>query len=181
MSFRRCLLVVTSRGSRIGAVIGYLYALDAEKEELVDLLSNYATSRYSYRTLAEQLNMRGHRARNSRPFTASSIENVLTNRFYEGKVVYHPDRPDEQVRDGEHQVPDEVRRLWLLCQHVKRQRTRNKEGRPRSSRRAYHFSRVAVCEGCGRRYGGQPVHQKSGAVVRRLYTVVPSVGWSPTR
>ena len=146
---------------------------------LLDLLSNYATSRYSYRTLAEQLNMRGHRTRNRRPFTPSSIENVLTNRFYEGKVVYHPDRPDEQVRDGEHEVPDEVKRLWLLCQHVKRERTRNKDGRPRSSRRAYPFSRVAVCEGCGRRYGGQPVRQKSGTVVRRLYHGRPFCGLEP--
>ena len=121
---------------------------------------------------------KGHRTRNGRPFTASSIENVLTNRCYEGKVVYHPDRPDEQVRDGEHHVPDEVKRLWLLCQHVKRERTRNKDGRPRSSRRAYPFSRVAVCDGCGSRYG-QPVHQNSGAVVRRLYHGRPFCGLEP--
>jgi hypothetical protein len=39
------------------------------------------------------------------------VEHVLHNRFYEGKVVYHPGESDEEVRDGVHEVPEEVREL----------------------------------------------------------------------
>ncbi len=97
------------------------------------------------------------------------MKQVLGNRFYEGKVVYHPGEPDEEVRDGIHEVPEEVKELWLKCQEVKEQRTRHKEGRPRLHARAYPFTRVTICDSCGLPYGGQPSEQKSGKVVRRLY------------
>jgi hypothetical protein len=115
------------------------------------------------------LNAQGYRNREGEPFTKGSVEHALSNRFYEGKVVYHPGKHDERVRDGTHDVPDEVRTLWLQCQEWKQQRTKRREGRPRLARRAYPFSKVAVCDECDRPYGGQPVHRKYGEVIRRLY------------
>ena len=138
-------------------------------EALLAMLGAYSTSNHSYRTLADHLNARGYRNLEGQPFTSGSVEHVLSNRFYDGKAVYHPGRPDEEVQDVEHQVPDEVRGLWLKCQQVKRERANNSAGRPRNARRAYPFSRLTICAGCGRRYGGQPVYQESGKVIRRLY------------
>ena len=138
-------------------------------EALLALLRGYASGQYSYQTLGDHLNARGYRNREGEPFTKGSVEHVLSNRFYEGKAVYHPGEPDEEVRDGTHDVPEEVKTLWLQCQEWKRQRTKHREGRPRSARRAYPFSKVAVCDGCDRPYGGQPVHRRYGEVIRRLY------------
>ncbi|MBI2859463.1 MAG: recombinase family protein, partial [Chloroflexi bacterium] len=136
---------------------------------LLELLRCYATGRYSYQTLAGHLNARGCRTRNGRPFTIGSIAEVLENRFYDGKVVWHPGEPDEEVWDGLHEVPTEVRELWRKCQAVNRTRSRQKEGRPRHPDRPYIFSKVALCAGCGLPYGAQPVYRDNGQVVRRLY------------
>ena len=85
----------------------------------------------------------------------------------------------QEVRDGIHEVPEEVKELWLKCQGVKEQRTRHKEGRPRLHARAYPFTRVTICDNCGLPYGGQPSEQKSGKVVRRLYHKRPYCDLKP--
>jgi DNA invertase Pin-like site-specific DNA recombinase len=83
---------------------------------LLELLRCYASGQYSYQNLADHLNVQGFRNRIGEPFTSGSIEHVLSNRFYEGKVVYHPGKFDEEVRDGVQEVPPEVNELWLRCQ-----------------------------------------------------------------
>ncbi|MBM2825438.1 MAG: Recombinase protein [Dehalococcoidales bacterium] len=138
-------------------------------ETLLALLRSYVSGQYSYCTLADYLNAQGYRNREGEPFTKGSIEHVLSNRFYEGKAIYHPGEPDEEVKEGAHDVPGEVKSLWLQCQALKQQRTKHYEGRPRSAQRAYPFSKVTVCDQCGNHYGGQPVHRSNGQVIRRLY------------
>jgi drug/metabolite transporter (DMT)-like permease len=110
----------------------------------------------------------GYRTRLGEPFTKGGVEHVLKNRFYEGKVVFHPGKSDEHVKDGKHEVPDEVKELWMRCREVRQQRSRQTEGRPRLPNRSYLFSKVALCDHCGGHYGGQPSHRKSGRVIRRL-------------
>jgi hypothetical protein len=148
-------------------------------EALLTLLRGYASGKYSYLSLAETLNAQGYRNREGDPFTKGSVEHVLKNRFYLGKVVYHPGGADELERDGIHEVPDEVRDLWLKCQQIKLERTSQKQGRPRTPFRAYPFTGIAVCEACGLSYSGQPVLQKSDKVVRRLYHKPPFYDLSP--
>jgi hypothetical protein len=148
-------------------------------EALLTLLRSYASGEYSYLSLAEALNAQGYRNREGDPFTKGSVEHVLLNRFYQGKVLYHPGKADEVVLDGIHEVPDEVRDLCLRCQEVKRARISEKQGRPRTPFRAYPFTGIAVCEACGLSYSGQPVLQKSDKVVRRLYHKPPFYDLSP--
>jgi DNA invertase Pin-like site-specific DNA recombinase len=127
---------------------------------LLELLHGYATGRYSYWSLAAYLNAQGYRARLGQPFSEGSIRAVLDNRFYEGKVVYHPGRSDEEVRDGTHEVPQEVKDLWLRCQEVRSRRSTPWSRYPKSAPRVYLFSGVLTCDACGSRYKGQ-------AIVRR--------------
>jgi hypothetical protein len=129
---------------------------------LLELLRCYATGKYSCLTLADHLNSLGYRNRLGQPFSEGSVRSVLDNRFYEGKVVWHPDKPEEQVRDGDHMVPPEVKELWRDCQRVRAQRSTPWSRRPRSGPRVYLFSGVLACEACGSRYRGQ-------AVVRRRH------------
>lgn len=83
---------------------------------LLAVLKGYATGKHSFRTLAQELNVQGHRTASGKPFTESSISTILNNRTYEAKVVYHRGLPDEQVIEGAHKVPQEVRELWKQCQ-----------------------------------------------------------------
>lgn len=79
---------------------------------LLELLRLYATGRYSYAQVADVLNSRGYRTRSNDLFTKGSVEAIVTNRFYNGEIVYHPGQPHEKVKKGNHQVPKEVRNLW---------------------------------------------------------------------
>jgi DNA invertase Pin-like site-specific DNA recombinase len=89
---------------------------------LLALLRDYASGLFSFREVAERLNAQGFRMNNGNLFTGYSIRNILSNRFYEGKIVYHQGFDDEKVYDGKHDVPDEVRDLWRRCQEVKKSR-----------------------------------------------------------
>ena len=62
---------------------------------LLMLLKDYATGRSSFRQVADRLNAHAYRTRTGMPFTGASIRDVLSNRFYEGKVIYHQRLPME--------------------------------------------------------------------------------------
>ena len=123
------------------------------------LLWEYATGRYSYRDVADRLNAKGYRTRSGRPFTGASIRDVLSNRFYQGKVVYHQGLADEVVVDGTHDVPQPVKDAWIKCQEIKSRRRNTAAGRPRGPNRHFPFSRVLTCHSCGDPYYGEAVRK----------------------
>ena len=124
---------------------------------LLMLLGDYATGQFSFREVADRLNAQGFKTRSGGPFTAASIRGVLSNRFYEGKLVYHEGLPDEVVVDGVHEVPSEVRDLWLKCQEIKARRRTTTAGHPRGPAHHYPLSRVLTCHSCGNPYYGETV------------------------
>ena len=126
---------------------------------VVMLLKDYGTGRFSFRDVADRLNTHGYRTRTGRPFTGASVRDVLGNRFYEGKVVYHQRLPDEVVVDGIHEVPQEVRDLWLKCQEIKTRRHNTTAGHPRVPSRHFPLSRVLSCHRCGNPYHGEAVRK----------------------
>lgn len=122
---------------------------------LLELLRSYASGGYAFGSLARALNAKGHRTTKGLPFTESSVSNLLSNHFYEGKVIYRKGRPDEQVIEGAHEVPEEVRTLWQTCQEVRRRRNRPGRPSPRSRQhRVYPLTGVLVCDVCARPYHG---------------------------
>ena len=133
---------------------------------LLMALGDYATGRFSFRDVADRLNAKGFRTRNGRPFTGASIRDVLGNRFYEGKVVYHEGLPDEVIADGSHDVPEAVKELWLTCQEVKGSRRNNTAGHPRGPSRSFPFSKVLVCHVCSSPYYGESVRKGSQVNLR---------------
>ena len=86
------------------------------------LLEDYASGHSSYRDVADHLNAPGYRTRYGNLFTGHTVKGVLSNRFYEGKIVFHRGQGDEEVLEGVHEVPADVKTLWLRCQEVKRER-----------------------------------------------------------
>jgi len=137
-------------------------------DALVALLREYASGRYSYKRLADYLNREGYRNREGKPFTDGSIEHVLANRFYEGKAVYHPGKPDEQVREGDHDVSPEVKALWVKCQRVKQEHSKPGQRVRRSIRRVYPFTGVLVCDQCKKPYHGEAIQGLRGREYRRM-------------
>ena len=128
---------------------------------LLAALRGYAGGKHSLRTLSQELNARGYSTGHGKPFTESSISTLLNNRFYDGKVVYHRGQPDEQVIDGVHEVPEEVRELWLQCQEVRRERSQPGQPSPRTrEQRIYPLTGVLVCDGCGQPFHGIGSHSR---------------------
>ena len=126
---------------------------------LLMILRDYATERYSFREVADRLNAAGYRTRKGNPFTSYFVRDVLSNRFYNGKVIYHDGQPDEMIINGIHELPDEVRNLWQQCQRIKRDRLSPGAGHPRGETRSFPFSKILKCYFCGQPYYGEAVNR----------------------
>ena len=122
---------------------------------LLSLLQDYSTGDYSYRDVADRLNAQGFRTVRGRPFREASVRDVLGNRFYDGKVVYHEGKDDELTTEGIHEVAQEVKDLWTECQAIKRSRRNTTTGHPRGPAHHFPFSRVLTCHHCGSPYYGE--------------------------
>ena len=129
---------------------------------LLEILKGYASDKHSFRTLAQELNSRGRRTGRGQPFTESSISTILNSRFYEGVVVYHRGRGDERVIPGAHQVPQEVKELWLHCQKVRRDKIDPGQPSPvAKQQRVYPLTGILICDGCGEPYHGIGSHSRN--------------------
>ena len=134
---------------------------DDSLPSLLALLRTYAKGTHSFYTLAQDLNARGHRMSHGRPFTASSVSTVLNNRFYEGKVVYHRRKHDEEVIEGVHHVPEEVKALWLRCQNIRRERKYpGWHSPPVRQQRVYPLTGSLVCDECSEPFHGVACRSK---------------------
>jgi site-specific DNA recombinase len=124
---------------------------------LIALLKDYASGKYSLREVADHLNSLGYRTRNGSLFTGYAIKDVLHNRFYEGKVIFHKGLSDEQIVEGSHEVSPEIRELWKRCQDIKDERSIGTRGQPCNLERHYPFSRILRCQHCHQPYYGEAI------------------------
>ena len=152
----------SGRGARMVVDQRSMYALLA-------LLRGYSAGNHSYRTLAQELNARGFRTKRGHPFTEGSIAVVLSNPFYIGKFRYHMGKEDEELREGTHSVPMEVRDLWLRCQDVRSEKGREGIPSPRSRQHGiYPLTGVLVCEECGRPFHGVTLNSSRATKTPRM-------------
>ena len=170
-------------GLHVGpAPLGYKSMLENGRERkvvdpetmptLLMALRQYATGLSSLNEVAIKLNSNGYRTNDGNRFTAHSIKDILHNRFYEGKVVFHRGTPEIKVIDGIHEVPPEVKELWLKCQQVRQERrvgTRSIGGQPRKGDRHYIFSKVLKCGKCNQPYYGTTAHQPRYQTLRLIH------------
>ena len=74
--------------------------------------------------------------------------------------------------DGIHEVPPEVKELWLKCQQVRQERrvgTCSIGGQPRKDDRHYIFSKVLKCGKCSQPYYGTTAHQPRYKTLRLIH------------
>ena len=105
---------------------------------------------------------------------------ILTNRFYEGKVVYHSGRPDEEVRDGTHDLPSEVKELWMKCQKVRQSRSQSRHVLITREHRFYPLSGPLKCNACERPYHGKATKRTNGKVALKMEHALRRCGAAPT-
>ena len=181
---RAGLAVKAAQGHAIGrAPLGYrqqkhhsgrgawLVPDDETMPVLIHLLGEYATGMHSFKTLAQDLNAKGYRTSKNQPFTESSISTVLNNRFYSGMAIYHRGQPDEEVFEGVHDVPEEVRELWAKCQDVRSVKRRPGQPSPRlKQQRVYPLTGVLICDGCGEPFHGATKHSRNRQTRRMAHS-----------
>jgi DNA adenine methylase len=133
------------------APLGYLNVQESEKRtittdpdrfELVRFaFREYASGRYTQEELRDLLTAKGLRDRNDRPLSRTSLNNMLRNPFYAGRM-----RWNGVERMGAH-TPATDRHTWERCQQV------TAEHNKYASRRRKHtflLTGLLVCEECGR-------------------------------
>ena len=139
---------------------------------LMNVLKGYASGKHSFRSLAQDLNSRGYRTSDGRPFTESSISTILDNRFYDGEVVYHRGQSDEEVIPGVHEVPEEIKELWARCQDVRSDKnTRGRFSPPARQQRIYPLTVVLTCDECGEPFHGEGHHQNGSISLRMMHSL----------
>ena len=136
---------------------------------LLILLRDYGSGKFSFREVADHLNSLAYRTRNGRLFTGYTVKDVLRNRFYEGKVIFHRGLSDEQIVEGSHEVSEEVKELWQRCQKVKGERQIVTRGQPRATDRHYPFSSVLRCQRCHQPYYGEAIYLSTRVDLRLMH------------
>ncbi len=137
---------------------------------LLALLRGYASGEHSFKSLATALNSQGFTSIRGNPFTEGSIGWVLNNPFYSGKFYLHKGTPDQELREGVHEVPEEVRTLWNRCQEVRREKALSPQPSPRSRHhRVYPLTGVLVCDNCGEPYHGVSTVSKPRSYPRMFH------------
>lgn len=138
---------------------------------LLALLREYAGGHHSFKTLARLLNAQSYQTSGGNPFTESSVNQVISNPFYVGKFYYHKGKQDEELRDGVHQVPEEVRTLWNRCRDVRVEKARSGHPSPPSRQhRVYPLTGVLVCDGCGLPFHGVSTISKPRSYPRMFHS-----------
>ncbi|MFQ5874197.1 MAG: recombinase family protein [Dehalococcoidia bacterium] len=126
------------------------------------------------------MNAQGYRTKRGNPFSEGSIAMVLHNPFYSGKFRYHMGREDEELRDGVHPVPEEVRRLWEKCREVSREkRLEGTPSPPSRQHKVYPLTGVLVCDGCGRPYHGVTLTSRKATRTPRMFHSWHYCGMTP--
>jgi DNA invertase Pin-like site-specific DNA recombinase len=135
---------------------------------LIELLKGYSSGKHSLHSLATHMNSLGYSTRLAKPFTKAGMETILKNRFYEGKAVYHPGKPDEEVREGAHTVPDEVKELWGKCQEIRLSRSQSRNVLITRDHRYYPLSGPLVCHYCDLAYHGKASKRNNGDTALKM-------------
>ena len=119
------------------------------------MFEEYASGNYSYQQIADMVSDAGYRTRAGRRFSKDTVADILRNRFYTGKVVYHKKHRGEppEVYQGQHEaIIDEA--LYEACRQVREQRHRSPSTFQRG-RQAYLLNGIACCDVCGRKLRAQ--------------------------
>lgn len=160
-----------AKGKWTGGTIPYGLQLDRERDIPVphpteatvvrQIFTTYAHDRIGTRAIADQLNQRGIRTRFGKPWSGTTIGNMLSNRVYLGDKIFG----DVCVEDAHpaiisRELFEDVQRILIL---------RGEEGsRRRAANSDYDLTGLITCPDCGLKYIGTAATGRSRSY--RYYT-----------
>ena len=127
---------------------------------------SYATGNYSFQEVADRLNQNGFRTRAGRRFSKDTIDDMLQNRFYLGKIVYGPAGKSEQpeIFDGQH--PAIISEDLFDAVIAARKRRRGHIRSYQNDKETYLLNAISACSLCGRSLRAQKT--KTGRYYREM-------------
>lgn len=138
---------------------GKLKIPDPERAPLVRLAFElYSTGRYTLKTVAAELRLRGLRSRRGSCFGVNHVDRMLRNSFYAGLITI---KRHGETYPGNHEPLISMR----LFQAV--QRALDRKANAKVVRHDFLFRRMVHCESCGRSLIGE---RQKGHVYYRCHT-----------
>lgn len=181
---RKGMDVLSSKGLHTGGspplgydVVDKKLAINEAEAEIVRLIFEMYSNKYTYNDMAKELNARGYKTKSGNEFSASSFNSILTQRKYIGEYVYnrrvaksltgkynsHANKPEDEIV----RIPNAVPRIiddetWGKVQ-ARLNQNKRKVGAYKSKSN-YLLSGLIVCGECGFHYQGNSRKGGSGTI-----------------
>lgn len=181
---RKGMDVLSSKGLHTGGspplgydVVDKKLAINEAEAEIVRLIFEMYSNKYTYNDMAKELNARGYKTKSGNEFSASSFNSILTQRKYIGEYVYnrrvaksltgkynsHANKPEDEIV----RIPGAVPRIidnetWGKVQ-ARLNQNKRKVGTYKSKSN-YLLSGLIVCGECGYHYQGNSRKGGSGTI-----------------
>lgn len=181
---RKGMDVLSSKGLHTGGspplgydVVDKKLVINEAEAELVRLIFEMYSNKYTYNDMAKELNARGYKTKSGNEFSASSFNSILTQRKYIGEYVYnrrvaksltgkynsHANKPEDEIV----RIPGAVPRIidnetWGKVQ-ARLNQNKRKVGTYKSKSN-YLLSGLIVCGECGYHYQGNSRKGGSGTI-----------------
>lgn len=158
-------------------VVDKKLAINEAEAEIVRLIFEMYSNKYTYNDMAKELNARGYKTKSGNEFSASSFNSILTQRKYIGEYVYnrrvaksltgkynsHANKPEDEIV----RIPNAVPRIiddetWGKVQ-ARLNQNKRKVGAYKSKSN-YLLSGLIVCGECGFHYQGNSRKGGSGTI-----------------
>lgn len=181
---RKGMDVLSSKGLHTGGspplgydVVDKKLAINETEAEIVRLIFDMYSQKFTYNDMAKELNARGYKTKSGNEFSASSFNSILTQRKYIGEYVYnrrvsksfkgkynsHANKPEEEIV----RIPNAVPRIIDDETFNKVQARLNQNKRNAGtykSKSNYLLSGLIVCGECGFHYQGNSRKGGSGTI-----------------
>lgn len=148
--------------------LSHLEIVPEEADRVIAMFEWYASG-LGLKTIANRLNLAGHRTKRGKSFHSVSVRGILTNVNYIGKITYADDEGSRIVTDGEHEpiVPLD---LW---ERVQRQLSGRSCSPTKQISRHFPLSGLLKCPSCGSSMVPSHVtrHRKNGTQAISHYYV----------
>lgn len=181
---RKGMGILASRGCHCGGspplgydVVDKKLAINEAEAEIVRLIFDMYSKKYTYNDMAKELNARGYKTKSGNEFSASSFNSILTQRKYIGEYIYnrrvsksltgkynsHANKPEDEIVRIPNAVPRIIDDETFNKVQARLNQNKRKVGTYKS-KSSYLLSGLIVCGDCGFHYQGNSRKGGSGTI-----------------
>lgn len=181
---RKSLDIISSQGLHCGGspplgydVVDKKLAINESEAEIVRLIFEMYSNKYTYNDMAKELNARGYTTKSGNEFSASSFNSILNQEKYIGTYVYnrrvsksltgkynsHANKPEDEIVRIPNAVPRIIDDETFNKVQARLNQNKRKVGTYKSKSN-YLLSGLIVCGECGYHYQGNSRKGGSGTI-----------------